>query len=326
MTGLAILLLLLGLPAQEKPATEGTLVEGVVAVVENSVITRFDLQLAMTPEVSLMNPALSPAEREEEFQKIQRRTLQNLVDNELVLASARKQGIEISDLELDERLAQMMGADTEKARMEEEAKRIGFESLEHFRAHIRKKMLMDRVVMMQVRSKVKIGDEELDREFAKRYPGDSYRTVKVAHILFSLSDVATLARYHEIMQRAADVLKEIEAGNLTFEQAATTLSDDRASAQDGGLIGAIAEGTMEQSFEAAVFALKPGQVSQPVRSSMGIHILKSLGDEWKTFDSDEKRTEAKLRLRGLMEDDLFEKLFRRWLDSQRRRVRVDIRL
>jgi peptidyl-prolyl cis-trans isomerase SurA len=319
---LTLLFLALAEPAQ---APGETLEEAVVALVGDSVITRFDLSMAMTPEVASMDPTLSGPAREEAFDRIQRATLQNLVDNELVLAAARAQGLEVSELEVDEALQRML-PEAQASEMDQQARSLGFEGSNHLRTHVRKKLLMDRVVMMQVRSKLRIGELELAREFDKRYPGGRYRTMKVAHILFKVSPDDTLADFRRSWTRAQELHASLASEALTFEEAAAKHSEDSGSAAEGGVIGFVSEGTLEPDFEAAVFALKPGQLSKPVRSGLGIHILKALAEEWRPFEDQAQQDEARLRLRGLMEEQLFESAFRRWLDTMRRKVRLDIRL
>jgi peptidyl-prolyl cis-trans isomerase SurA len=320
-------LLLLGLSLAPAQPPEDSLEEAVVAVVGDSVITRFDLSMAMTPEVASMDPLLSASAREEEFARLQRATLQNLVDNELVLAAARQQSLEVSDLEVDEALGRMIpDASTDTEALDQQARTMGFEGATHLRTHVRKKLLMDRVVMMQVRSKIRIGDLELAREFDKRFPGGRFRSLEVAHILFKVSPDDTLEDYRRTWTRASQLQARLAAGELTFEAAAASFSEDSGSAGEGGVLGFVAEGTLEPEFEAAVFALKAGELSKPVRSGLGIHIIKALAEEYRPFADDEAREDARLRLRGVMEEQLFEKAFRRWLDTLRRKVRVDIRL
>jgi peptidyl-prolyl cis-trans isomerase SurA len=318
------LLALLGAP---QAAPGESLEEAVVAVVGDSVITRFDLSMAMTPEIANLDPTLSPQRREEEFSRLQRATLQNLVDNELVLAAARKQGMEVSDLEVDEAIGRMLpGASREGPELDAQARALGFEGVGHLRTHVHKKLLMDRVVMMQVRSKLRVGDLELSREFQRRFPNDRYRTLQIAHVLFRISPDDTLEHYRKVWGRASELAATLEAGTLTFEEAARRHSEDQGSAADGGVIGFVSEGTLDPEFEAAVFALKPGQLSRPVRSGLGIHIVKILAEEWRPFEDEAAREDARLRLRGLLEEQLFETSFRRWLDGLRRKVRIDIRL
>ena len=86
--------------------------------------------------------------------------------------------------------------------------------------------------------------------------------VHAAHILF------------DDEQKAKDTLALIKAGNLDFAAAAKQLSTDTGTKDNGGDLGWFPKGVMDPAFEAAAFALEPGQISDVVTSSFGYHIIK----------------------------------------------------
>lgn len=71
---------------------------------------------------------------------------------------------------------------------------------------------------------------------------------------------------------AQDVLKKLSEG-CTFESLAKAYSKCPSS-EEGGDLGSFGRGQMVASFEAAAFALKPGEVSGPVQTQFGYHIIK----------------------------------------------------
>ena len=240
-----------------------------------------------------------------------------------------RQGIEVSPKDVDDqlrRMFQVQGGTLDPKIVEEKAKEVGFDSAAHLRETIRTKILRDQVVMMQVRAKVKVSDRDVDLAFEERYPEDRYRAVRIAHVLFRLVPSAGFDRFQEIWGRGAALIKRIEGGEITFEEAARTESDDKASGEDDGVIGFVTEGTLEEDFEELVFGLPIGGVGGPVRSTLGIHVVKVVAEEWRTFEGDTQREEFRFRLRGLLEEESFEKAFRRWLDEQRENTKIDIRL
>ena len=105
-----------------------------------------------------------------------------------------------------------------------------------------------------------------------------------------------------------------------------TRAPTRPAARTAASSGAVTEGTLEEDFEKLVFTLPIGGVGGPVRSALGVHVVKVVGEEWRTFDDDAQREEFRFRLRGLLEEQSFEKAFRRWLDEQRANAKIDIRL
>ena len=85
----------------------------------------------------------------------------------------------------------------------------------------------------------------------------------------------------EALAKAQDLEKRIQAGE-DFAKLAQTESDDSGSAVKGGELGFFHHGAMVPSFEETAFKMTPGQVSEPVRSDFGYHIIKL--EAVKTFD------------------------------------------
>jgi len=84
----------------------------------------------------------------------------------------------------------------------------------------------------------------------------------------------TAADEEDMQARAADIRADIVKGTLDFAEAAKEYSDDNATADKGGDLGFIKKGDMAPEFEAVAFALKPGQISEPVRTPSGYELIK----------------------------------------------------
>ena len=85
--------------------------------------------------------------------------------------------------------------------------------------------------------------------------------IRASHILVETED------------QAKDIVKRIKAGE-DFAKLATELSKDPGSGQQGGDLGFFTKERMVPEFSAAAFALAPGQVSEPVKSQFGYHVIK----------------------------------------------------
>jgi peptidyl-prolyl cis-trans isomerase D len=123
-----------------------------------------------------------------------------------------------------------------------------------------------------VKGQVKVTDEEA-RQYYTQHLSD-YRIsdrVKVAHILFKTAGKAP-AEAATIEKTARDVLNQIKGGT-NFADLAKKYSED-TSASDGGEIGWVVRGQTVKEFEDTAFSMKPGQVSDLVKTVYGIHILK----------------------------------------------------
>jgi len=114
-----------------------------------------------------------------------------------------------------------------------------------------------------------------------------------SHILFQLeptkldekaSDEEKQKATEEAAQKEAlDALKKIRDG-ADFKKLAEELSDDPSSGDNGGSLGEFSRGTMVPEFEAALEKLKPGEISEPVKSPFGYHIIRL-----------EKKTDARIK-------------------------------
>jgi peptidyl-prolyl cis-trans isomerase D len=142
----------------------------------------------------------------------------------------------------------------------------------------RYKLPQDRIVRYvlitpdDVRSRVKVTDEEARQYYAQHI--SDYRLpdrVKAAHILFKTTG-KTPAEITAIAKKARDVLNEIKGG-ANFAELAKKNSDD-STAANGGELGWLVRGQTVKEFEDTAFMMKPGQVSDLVKTVYGIHIIK----------------------------------------------------
>ena len=92
---------------------------------------------------------------------------------------------------------------------------------------------------------------------------------KISHILFTINDKVT---EKEALEKATKAKNELQAKD--FSTLAAEVSDDKLTAKKGGDLGLFNVGVMEKSFEDAASTLKLGEVSNPVRSAFGYHLIK----------------------------------------------------
>jgi len=115
---------------------------------------------------------------------------------------------------------------------------------------------------------------------------DQYTTAerrKISHILFAINDKTD---EKTALEKAIKAKKEL--ANKDFAALAAEVSDDKLTAKTGGDLGLFNAGVMEKSFEDAASALKLGEVSNPVKSAFGYHLIKVtelIPGEVKPFDS-----------------------------------------
>jgi peptidyl-prolyl cis-trans isomerase D len=126
----------------------------------------------------------------------------------------------------------------------------------------------------ELASAVRVEEEDLRQRYESLK--SSYTTPeqrRARHILLSLPEDADAAATEAALIRARELRGRLLAGE-SFEELARAHSQDPGSAAQGGDLGAFGRGTMVGPFEDAVFAMQVGEVSEPVRSPFGVHVIR----------------------------------------------------
>jgi peptidyl-prolyl cis-trans isomerase D len=123
-------------------------------------------------------------------------------------------------------------------------------------------------------------------------------SVEARHILFKLDQDADQSTVDAVRARADEVHAQITAGG-DFAELAKTYSEETTTGSKGGYLGTFERGQMVKPFEETAFALESGQVSQPVRTPFGYHIIKV---DQKTAAGTRTLAEADSKIRGLLTD------------------------
>ena len=113
--------------------------------------------------------------------------------------------------------------------------------------------------------------QKLFEQFHERFDGTERR---VSHILLRPDGPADQAKLKALGEEANKIRDQINAGTITFEAAAEKYSAG-PSRHNGGDLGYIpAQGVMAEQFSDAAFTIKPGEISPPVLSPFGVHLIK----------------------------------------------------
>lgn len=158
-----------------------------------------------------------------------------------------------------------------------------------------------------------IDDADIEAEARKIYQSTKDRIgpdglVEPAHILLRLAQQADAQTQSKVKQRADSIYNALLAG-ADFAEMARKYSEDPGSAQRGGSIGQISRGQTLKEFEDATFALKDGEMSKPVLSSVGYHIIKMIKhSDFAPYDSLRDDIRNFIESRGLREAVINEKI------------------
>ena len=253
-----------------------------------------------------------------------REVLEQFITEKLLEAEVRESGIKITGEEVDQYIAQIkqrnrLSDDDLKKVLSREG-----QTVESYRASVRAELEKSEIINRQVRKKVNITNEDVERYY--KLNSNKYRSedkVRLRHILFPLAERAAPDQVQAATDKAMELYEQIAAGK-DFGELAREFSQGAGRA-DGGDIGWINRGTLVSGIEDIAFEkLKVGEVSAPFRTGMGVHLVKL----------EERQTGAVLPLSAVaakIKDELYakalEERFARWLKSDlRKKHRVDVKL
>jgi peptidyl-prolyl cis-trans isomerase SurA len=145
---------------------------------------------------------------------------------------------------------------------------------DQYRNQLREQIEKLKLVSMEVRAKVHVGETEM-REFyaaniTKYSEDDSYRA---RHIFFKTGEKATPEEIQRSKTTALAVLADARGGK-DFAELAKKFSEDPAARKDGGDLGSFKKGDMQPELEKTILSLKPGEISNLVSTPIGFHIIK----------------------------------------------------
>ncbi len=155
----------------------------------------------------------------------------------------------------------------------------------YYTAHLDKYHLGQRVRikyvfidLAELRKKVKVGEADV-KDYYERNKSIYFDAgeIRCRHILFAVKPGEPESAWREAERKAKAAAARARAGE-DFGKLAAELSDDKASASRGGDLGYFGKGKMDPDFEAAAFALKEGNISGPVKSIFGYHVIKREAD------------------------------------------------
>jgi parvulin-like peptidyl-prolyl isomerase len=226
------------------PSVDESLDPNTVAVVNGTVITRemYERHLAPAQAHLLTQPGMDArtVEGEEALRQLHEQVLDWLIDQALIEQAATREGISISNDEIEAAIAQMRGDDDARFASWLEASGLTIDSL-------REQVRMD-LITAAIRDRI---TASLSRQTEQ---------INVRHILLSQEEVART------------VLAELRQG-ANFIATARQYSEDELTRDSGGEMGFIPRGVMSPAFEAAAFDLQPGEISDVVYTEWGLHII-----------------------------------------------------
>jgi peptidyl-prolyl cis-trans isomerase SurA len=203
--------------------------------------------------------------------------LMELIDNKLIEQAADELRVGVSSAEIDTAFEnQLAEQGITKAKFLSFLKAQGMDEETYRDLVLRSQLLRYKVVGL------KTGGPKVSEEDARAFYNQQIMSImiqstfKIAHIFFAVPDGADVVEVNKIKGKAAKVAAEARKPGADFTALAQKYSEDADTAESGGVLGKFKHGDLPEEVDKVLMAMDEGDVSSPVRSDQGFHVIKML--------------------------------------------------
>jgi peptidyl-prolyl cis-trans isomerase SurA len=237
---------------------------GIAAVVNEDIITYADIENRL--RLYLLG---APAQPPEEIRKrLVDQVFTRLVDESLQMQEARNLGITVDPSEIEHAFGTVAGQNNTTSDIFRQRLKSAGVSPVTMEDQIRSEIAWSQVVRRKLRPQITISEAEIDTEIARLARSSGKTEFRVAEIYVSLKGAAS---EKAALEKLNSIAEEIRKGR-PFSQLARQFSEAPGAAT-GGDLGWIEDGILDSRLNTALKAMKPGDLSAPIRTDGGFHLL-----------------------------------------------------
>ncbi|RLC46232.1 MAG: hypothetical protein DRH57_06460 [Candidatus Cloacimonadota bacterium] len=209
----------------------------------------------------------------------QEKVLNKLIEDKLIEIKANREGITIDDAKIEQQLNQaldnIMSQFSSTAELNEALRQEGLtleQVKENYRTEIKKNFIKEKLINTYIISKIVVSDDEIS-DYYKEHKDDFPARPEMMKIGVIKKDLtAGKEAESKALEKITKIRDELNNG-ASFAKLAEKYSEC-PSAKQGGDLGYFGKGTMVKQFEDTAFSLKLGEISEPVKTEFGYHLIK----------------------------------------------------
>lgn len=321
-------------------------VDKTLAIVNGEAIMLSEFDKTVDPIIEQYKQAVPAAEQTpEKIKEFKQKLIDQMVDDRLLKQEAKKAKIRVTKRDLEEGIKQVKKRFTTDAEFREELKKESI-TTEQFEKRIEEQLTVMKLIEEEIKAKTEQPKEEEIKAFfdkieskmngkdlglekkeeeemaalAKMLSRAVAEQVRARHILIQVDKSAPMSEKSAALKKIKKVQAELKAG-ADFNELVKKYSDDPGSKERGGDLGFFSRSDMVPEFEKAAFSLNVGQVSEPVLTDFGYHIIKV---EEKKAAKKLSYDEVKNDLKELLYQKAAQKRYESWLKDIRTKSTIKV--
>ena len=304
--------------AQNFESAQRQQLDSVVAVVNDGVIMRSELddRIAQVEQQAAAQGGNLPPRSQ-----LAEQVLERMVMDEIQLQMATQANLSVDDTELNRQLRSI--AESNNMTLDQFADAVEADgiTLADVREDVRREMLMRQVQQRQISQRVTVSDRDVERFLSQQPSQQDQAFIEETRARHVLVELTPTRNENQARARAQEARQRLRQGE-DFASVAREYSDDRGSAMNGGDLGWVRPGQTVPAFEEAMTSLSPNQLSEPVRSQFGYHVIEVLERRRQDVTEESRREQVR---QAIFQRRANEEL-QTWQREIREQAFVDIRL
>lgn len=259
--------------------SSGVLIDKIVAKVDDYIVLKSELEKSYLEFISRGEITGTDAKCQ---------VLENLVVSKLMVAKADIDSVIVSDAEvnvnLESRIAYFVSQIGSEERIEEFYGKTMDEFREELFESIKEQMVVQRM-QGEISSGIEVTPAEV-RRFFKKIPADSLPFFSTEVAIAQIVKIPEVNKNQKAQVRSKlNSIRERILKGESFADLATQYSMDPGSKKQGGVLGFFKRGDLAPEFEAAALSMEPGEISRPIETQFGFHIIQLIERRGNTYNS-----------------------------------------